>query len=168
MAATVDATATQLGDAMQGTIGRIIVGFVAAALSVLIVHEGIIYLLGQAGLIDLSRVPVWSMRPVRPWNVPDIANRMFWGGLWGALFALIYQWVPGGAAWLKGLIYGLCIVVVSNWILLPLIKGRFFQAGDPALFGGLSPQRMLNTVLIVGGFGLALGIIYGLMARQKA
>jgi hypothetical protein len=153
---------------MQGTIGRIIMGFIAAALSVLIVHEGIIYLLGQAGFIDLSKLPVWSIRPVRPWNVPEIANRVFWGGLWGVLFALIYQWIPGGAAWLKGLIYGLCIVVVSNWILLPLIRGRFFEVGDPALFGGLSPQRMIITVVIVGGFGLALGILYGLMARQKA
>jgi hypothetical protein len=168
MAATVQMPRQlNLGDAMQGTIGRIILGFIAAALSVLIVHEGIIYLLGQLGLIDLNKLSVWSMRPLRPWNVPEIASRMFWGGLWGALFALVYQWVPGGAAWLKGLIYGLGIVVVSNWILLPLIRGRFFEVGDPALFGGLDPLRMINTVLIVGGFGLALGIIYGLMAHQK-
>jgi hypothetical protein len=150
------------------SIGRIIVGFIAAALSVLIVHEGIIYLLGQVGLINLNRLAVWSMQPVSPWNVPEIVNRMFWGGLWGALFALVYPWIPGRASWLKGLIYGLGIVVVSNWILLPLIRGRFFQVGDPALFGGLDPLRMINTVLIVGGFGLALGIIYGLMARPRS
>ena len=152
---------------MQGTFGRIVLGFIAAALSVLIVHEGIIYLLAQQGLVDLNRLPVWSMRPVPPWDVPTIGNRIFWGGLWGILFALVYQWVPGGWAWLKGLIFGLFIVVVSNWILLPLIRGRYFGVGDPALFGGYNPQRMLITVAIVGSFGLGLGIIYGLIARNR-
>ena len=152
---------------MQGTFGRIVLGFVAAALSVLIVHEGIIYLLAQAGLVDLNRIPVWSMRPVRPWDVPTIANRVFWGGLWGILFAIVYHWIPGGMAWLKGLIYGLLIVVVSNWMLLPLIRGRYFGVGDTALFNAYDVQRMLLTVAIVGSFGLGLGIIYGLIGRDR-
>jgi hypothetical protein len=151
---------------MQGTIGRIVLGFIAAAISVVVVHEGIIYLLGQGGFIDLSRVPVWSMRPVRPWDVPTIGNRVFWGGLWGALFGLIYAWIPGGMAWLKGLIYGLFIVVISNWFLLPLIRGRYFGIGDGAFFGNFDPTSMLRTVVIVGGFGLGLGIIYGLIGPR--
>ena len=145
---------------MSGILGRVVLGFIAAAIAVLVVHEGIIFLLTQYGLI---RATAWGMQPIPPWGVPRLLNNVFWGGLWGILFALIYDWIPGGMAWLKGLIYGLAIVVVSNWILLPLIKGRLFDQPNQVLFSGWDPQRMLAVALIVGGFGLALGIIYGLL-----
>jgi hypothetical protein len=150
---------------MEGTIGRIVLGFIAAAIAVLIVHEGVIYLLTQGGLI---RGTAWGMQPIPPWGVPRLINNVFWGGLWGVLFALIYHGLPGGAGWLKGLIYGLFIVVVSNWILLPLIKGQVFGQPNQVLFGGWDPWRMLPAALIVGAFGLALGVLYDLMRRDKA
>lgn len=150
---------------MQGILGRIVLGFIAAAISVLIVHEGIIYLLNAAGYIPGRG---WSMTPaIPPWGVPRLVNNVFWGGLWGVLFALVYEWVPGGWSWLKGLIYGLFIVVVSNWVLLPLIKGQIFGLPNQVLFGGWNPQRMLIAVCIVGGFGLGLGLIYALIARPR-
>ena len=149
---------------MQGTIGRIVLGFIAAAISVLVVHEGIIYLLNAGGYIPARG---WSMTPaIAPWGVPRLVNNVFWGGLWGVLFALVYNWVPGGMAWLKGLIFGIFIVVVSNWVLLPLIKGEVFGQGNQVLFGGWNTQRMLITLIIVGGFGLGLGIIYGLIGPR--
>jgi hypothetical protein len=153
---------------MQGTIGRIVLGFAAAAISVAVVHEAIIYLLNAAGYIP-SRG--WSMTPaIPPWGIPRLINNIFWGGLWGVLFALVYERIPGEAAWLKGLIYGLFIVVVSNWILLPLIKGQIFGVTAPpqVLFGNFNPTRMLVSVAIVGGFGLGLGIIYGLIRPRDA
>jgi hypothetical protein len=153
---------------MQGIVGRIVLGFIAAAISVLIVHEGIIQLLHQADYIPRRG---WTMTPaVAPFGVPYIVNLVFWGGLWGVLFALVYNWIPGGMAWLKGLIFGVFIVVVSNWTLLPLIKKHVFgvtTARDVALFSGYDPTRMLLVLLIVGGFGLGLGIIYGLIARPR-
>jgi hypothetical protein len=149
---------------MQGTVGRIVLGFVAAAISVLVVHEGIIYLLNAGGYIP-SRG--WSMTPaIAPWGVPRLINNVIWGGLWGVLFALVYDRVPGGMAWLKGLIFGLFIVVVSNWILLPLIKGQVFGQANQVLFSAWNPQRMLIVAIIVGGFGLGLGIIYGIIGPR--
>jgi hypothetical protein len=145
---------------MQGIIGRVVLGFVAAAISVLVVHEGIIFLLTQYNFIHGT---AWGMAPIPPWGVPRLLNNVFWGGLWGILFALIYNWIPGGMAWLKGLIYGLLIVVVSNWTLLPLIKGRLLQEPNQVLFSGSDPRRMLIVICIVGGFGLGLGIIYGVL-----
>jgi hypothetical protein len=109
---------------MQGILGRIVLGFIAAAISVLIVHEGIIYLLNAAGYIPGRG---WSMTPaIPPWGVPRLVNNVFWGGLWGVLFALVYEWVPGGWSWLKGLIYGLFIVVWSQLGPAALIKGWIF------------------------------------------
>jgi hypothetical protein len=150
---------------MQGTVGRIVLGFIAAAIAVVTVHEGVIYLLTQSGFI---RSTAWGMQPIPPWGVPRLINNIFWGGLWGSLFALIYEWLPGGWAWLKGLIYGLLIVVVSNWILLPLIKGQVFGQPNQVLFGGWDPRRMAAAAIIVGAYGLALGLIYGLMGRDRA
>jgi hypothetical protein len=150
---------------MQGTIGRIVLGFVAAAISVVVVHETIIYGLTQAGWI---RGTGWGMQPIPPWGVPRLINNIFWGGLWGVLFALVYDWVPGGMAWLKGLIFGLFIVVVSNWILLPLIKGQVFGQANQVLFNAWDGWRMLMVACIVGGFGLGLGIIYGLIGPKRA
>jgi hypothetical protein len=153
---------------MQGTLGRVVLGFIAAVISVLIVHQTIVYVLGLYGM---SRSVPWSMRPLGygpfPW-VPTVANVAFWGGLWGILFALIYKWLPSSISWLKGLIFGLLIVLVSNWTLLPLIRQYAFNYPPQPLFSAMNPQVMLAVVLIVGGFGLGLGIIYGLIARDRA
>jgi hypothetical protein len=163
--ATLQIIAAQSGEAMQGTIGRIVLGFIAAAISVLVIHEGIIYLLNAGGYIPSQG---WSMTPaIPPWGVPRLVNNVFWGGLWGVLFARLYNWIPGGMAWLKGLIFGLFIVVVSNWILLPLIKGQVFGQANQVLFNGWNPTRMLIVAVIIGGFGLGLGIIYGLIGPRE-
>ena len=149
---------------MQGAVNRMVLGFIAAAIAVAVVHEGIIYGLTQAGWI---RGTAWGLQPIAPWGVPRLINNIFWGCLWGALFGLIYDRLPGSMAWLKGLIYGLLIVVVSNWVLLPLIKGQVFGQPNQVLFGGWNTQRMLASAVIVGGFGLALGVIYDLMRRLR-
>ena len=44
---------------MQGTLGRIVLGFIAAAISVLIVHQSIIYVLGMYGM---TRSVPWNLR----------------------------------------------------------------------------------------------------------
>jgi hypothetical protein len=145
---------------MKGTLARIALGFLAAAISVVAVHEGMIYALAQAGLAGRT---AWDMQPVPPLAVPRLVSNVFWGGLWGALFALAYDRLPGSKGWRKGLIYGLFIVVAGSWMLVPLIKGRLLGQPDQPLFGGLVPARMLASILIVGGFGLALGAIYDLL-----
>jgi hypothetical protein len=149
--------------AMTGTLGRIALGFLAAAISVIAVHEGLLYALSLTGLT--GRV-AWGMQPIPPWGVPRLVNNVFWGGLWGALFALVYDRLPGRQGWLKGLLYGLFIVAAGSWTLVPLIKGRVFGQPDQALFGGLVPGRMLSSIIVVGGFGLALGALYDL-ARPR-
>jgi hypothetical protein len=149
---------------MGGTLGRIALGFIAAAISVIVVHEAAVYALTRVGL---GGGTAWGMQPIPPWGVPRLVNNVFWGGLWGVLFALIYERVPGDKAWFKGLAYGLIIVVVSNWTLLPLIKGQVFGQPNHALFGGLNPRRMVSTTLVVGSFGLALGVLYGLLRPRQ-
>lgn len=144
-------------------VSALVIGFIAAAIAVLTVHQGVVWAVTQIGLIKATP---WSMSPIKPWGVPQLLNGMFWGGLWGALFALVHEKLPGGAMWLKGVIYGLIITVVSNWTLLPLIKGYVFGQANQVLFSGGDPKRMLAVVLILTGFGAATAIIYSLLARK--
>jgi hypothetical protein len=155
---------------MDSAVKRIVLGFVAAAISVLIVHQTILYLLGMYGF---TRGVSWNMRPIGygpvPW-LPLLANSVFWGGLWGALFGLVYHALPGAWSWVKGLIYGVLIVVFSNWIFLPLIRQYIFNYPPQPLFAGFNgsnPMALLPSFVIVVGFGLGLGIIYGLIARPQ-
>jgi hypothetical protein len=84
---------------------------------------------------------------------------MFWGGLWGALFAVVFEAMPGRGLWLKGVIFGLLGPwLIGNGILVPLIKGGHM------LFG-FSVSRMSIGACIGATFGLGLAIIYGLLQR---
>jgi hypothetical protein len=156
---------------MSGTLGRAALGFVAAAISVVVVHQTIIYILGTYGM---TRSVPWNLQPLGYGpvaKVPILANSMFWGGMWGVVFALIYQWLPGTASWLKGLIFGALVVILSNWIFLPLIRQYVFGFPPQPLFAGFNgsnPMVLLPGFLILTGFGLGLGIIYGLIARNRA
>lgn len=151
---------------MQVSLGRnIVFGFIAAAIAVVTVHQGIVWLLAQ---LQVIKAQPWGLSVVPPYGVPQIVNGMFWGGLWGALFAVVNDKLPGSAMWIKGLIYGWIILVVSNWVLLPLIKGQVFGQSGQVLFAGSDPKSMLAGLCILGGFGLALGLIYGLLTGKRS
>jgi hypothetical protein len=147
------------------SVASLAIGFIAAAIAVVTVHQGIIYALGAAKLVPATS-QAWSLKPMGPFNVPTLLNGVFWGGLWGILFAAIWPKLPGGAMWLRGLIFGLLVALFSNWMLVPFIKGTLFKMPNQSFFGGYDPQRMLVTLLILGGFGLALGVIYDAMRRR--
>ena len=101
-----------------------------------------------------------------------LANNVFWGGLWGIVFALVYNWLPGGWSWLKGLIFGhpggdpqqldLPAADQGQRVQLPARRQRLFAG-----FDGSNPMVLLLSFLILGGFGLGLGIVYGLIARPR-
>ncbi len=151
---------------------RIVIGFIAAMLAVLIVHQPIVMLLGSLGMLPPTARPYnMAALPNAPVAIadffkslglggwPSLFNSLFWSGLWGALFGLIHERLPGGFMILKGLIFGLLIVVLSNWLAIPLIKGQ-------PIFAGFVPARMLSGAIIVVGFGAGLGLIYGLLRRN--
>ena len=145
---------------------NLILGFAAGALAVVTAHEAAIYLLWAAKILPATAQP-WSLNAYGPFGVPRIVNGMFWGGLLGSVFAVVWPKLPGGAMWLRGLIYGPIVVVCSNWLLVPFIKGKIFGMPNQAFFGGFDPKRMATTLVILTAFGLALGVIYGLLRRRN-
>jgi|SRR5680860_321076 len=139
---------------------NLLMGFLAAAIAVVTVHELINFVLLQAGVFP--RVP-WSMEPAAMTGVPQIVSDMVWGGLWGILFALIHDRMPGGNTTVQGLIFGIVgPAIIGVFILVPLITGRF-----PLFFGG-DPKLIISVLVILAGFGAGMGWLYGLFTSRTA
>lgn len=136
---------------------NVVTGFAAAAIAVVTVHQSIVFGLDSGGIIKRA---AWSLDPVGPFQLPTILNSIFWGGLWGAVLALVYPKLPGSAAWFKGLVFGWLIYLLSNNLILPLIKGK------PLFYGG-DTNQLLSVFLILSGFGAATAVIYNAL-RSRA
>lgn len=140
---------TARGRAARGVDARtVLLGFAAGVLSVLLFHQGTVWLLHMAG--QVPNAP-YSFRPIPPFGVPQIVNQCFWGGLWGIVIAVLLRLlrVPD---LLFGFLFGAVALGLTNWVVLPAIKGG-------AYFAGGDPRRLAITVAIVGTFGWGVALI---------
>ncbi len=101
---------------------------------------------------------------VGPVNVPRLVNLSFWGGLWGVLFAFLYERMGGMPGWLKGLIFGMIgPMLIGSWLFFP------YYRGTPILSDFLKDYDImrLRTGFLLNGvaFGLGIGILYPLLRR---
>src|SRR4051812_23398930 len=135
---------------------RALLGFAAAAISVLTFHQGTWALLHATGLMSPAPYPI---DPVPPFGVPRIANFCFWAGLYGAAFGLALPRLPRAPIWLLGLGLGLLAVFVLWFVVAPL-------KGQPVA-GGFVPVRMLVGALIHGVWGIGVGLILPLLMRRR-
>jgi hypothetical protein len=65
---------------------RIVRGFAAGFVAVLVFHQAALLVLHLAGLVP--GVP-WRFDPVPPLGVPAVVSAAFWGGVWGIIFVLL-------------------------------------------------------------------------------
>jgi xanthosine utilization system XapX-like protein len=87
-------------------------------------------------------------------------SQMFWGGVWGIVFALLVDRLP--ARWpivVAGFLFGLCGPLLIGWTVVPAIRGG-------PLFAGWNPTRMLSSVLINGCFGIGVALIFTGLRRM--
>ena len=136
---------------------RALLGFAAAALSVLTFHQGTWALLHAAGLMPAAPYPT---RPVPPLGVPLIVNFCFWGGLYGLAFGLALPRLPRAPMWLLGLGLGLLATAVG-WLVVAPLKGQ-------PVAGGFVPLRMLVSVLINGAWGIGVGMVLPLLGAKRS
>jgi hypothetical protein len=138
---------------IPGTPSRgrdLVLGFLAGALAVVTFHQGMVFLLSSIGLIQ-SRV--YALQGVPPFGVPTILNQMFWGGLWGLLFAALADALPPWPLLLLGFTFGVLGPVLTSWFVVASLKGL------PIAAGGV-PQRMLAGILINGCWGIGMALLY--------
>jgi hypothetical protein len=139
---------------MPAATTRILLGFTAGALSVLVFHQSVVELLHLAGIIATR---AWSMQPVRPLGIPRIVDLCFWGGLYGAAFGALlprFRW----PVWTCGLLLG-CAAVLVGWFVVAPIKGAPIAAG-------FVPIAMGRSLLINVTWGLGVGLILPLLLPQ--
>ena len=138
---------------------RLVIGFVAAALSVVIFHQGMILLMREIGMLPAA-ARVWSLA-LNPWGVPMLLNNCFWGGLYGAVFGAFapilaprYR-VP---MWVAGLLTGILATLVGYFI-VAAIKGQ-------PIGGGWVAMAWVRRLMIEGTFGIGIGVIYPQIAGR--
>jgi hypothetical protein len=134
---------------------RGLLGFVAAAISVLTFHQGMWALLHALNLPGLGMPAPYPIDGVPPLGVPRVLDLCFWGGLYGLVFGLLvpkFTW----PLWLCGLITGIIAALVGMFI-VAAIKGQPVGAGWVLM-------SWVRSFLINGSFGVGLGLIFPLLA----
>jgi hypothetical protein len=138
---------------------RVLLGFAAACLSVALFHQTVIYALSH---VIAPQWVAWSTAPVGPYAAPAILNKMFWGGLWGALFAVIWRRLPGPSLPAKGAIFALVgPLLIGRWIVVPTLKSQ-------PIFADFEPVTVGAQIFVQIAFGAGLGWIYGLLSGERA
>lgn len=140
---------------MGSLIKSLLLGFIAGAIAYLLVHEGVSYWLLNNGYA--TRVP-WSMEPSLLSGSPQILVDAAWGGIWGAIFALILGRVPEGSMTVRGAVLGLVgPAIIGSFVALPLLRGEPLAISTDV--ATLWPVLLLGVVL-----GAATAWIYGFLS----
>jgi len=135
---------------------RALFGFIAAAISVLTFHQGMIAFLHALGV---SPYAAYQWSPMPPWGVPLVLDLAFWGGLYGLVFGLLlprFTW----PTWLCGLILGFIAALVGMFVVAS-IKGA-------PIANGWHAWPIARSLLINGFWGLGVGLILPLMLPRQA
>lgn len=140
---------------------RIGLGFIAAALSVLTFHQGMLFLLREFGLFGMPpTVRVWNLLPhPGAFGLPFLVNSCFWGGLYGAA----YGWLAPQLRlpmWVSGLIAGAATTMVGFFVVAAI-------RGVP-IAGGWQAMAWVRGLSIGLSFGLGIWLFYTLLASRMA
>jgi hypothetical protein len=139
-------------------IKRAASGFVAAALAVLVFHQGMWEILHLLAIPGLNMPPWFPTGGVPPWGVPRIVNLCFWGGLYGIVFGLLmpsFRW----PIWVCGLLTG-WISAFVGLVIVAAIKGL-------PIGGGWVLLTWVRSLLINGSWGFGLGLILPLLLPRS-
>ena len=146
---------------MTPTSTRLVLGFVAGALSHLIFQGGLGSVLYAA--LQVPALP-WSLMPVPPLGVPRTLSLAFWAGLWGVVYAVLEPKLTARLGWWAGgLVFGLAPLLAYWLVVLPL-KGL-------GIGGGFHLARVPIEIAFHVVFGLGVAILFrsGLgLARRSA
>ncbi len=136
---------------------RLIVGFIAGFLSVLVFSHGLIAVLHPAGIVPFAP---WGMAPVPPFGVPQTLSAAFWGGLWGVAYALLESRLTARLGWWAGgLVFGAALPMLVYWIVVLPLKGMPINM-DWALSSAPLVSAALHTF-----FGLGVATFFRLGVR---
>jgi hypothetical protein len=136
---------------------RLLLGFVAGFLGVIIFHQAAVWLLHAAGVTPRG---AWPMNPVPPFGVPAVISLSFWGGVWGAIMIPLIDGRRGSGYWIAALLFGALAPTLVAWFIVAPLKHQPIAAG-------WRPKAMLIGPIVNGVWGLATAMIYAISARSS-
>jgi hypothetical protein len=132
------------------TATRLLIGFIAGALSHIIFQGGFGALLHAAGVLPAL---TWSLAPVPPLGVPRTVSLAFWAGLWGLAYAMLEPRLTARLGWwIGGIVFGVAPLLV-HWLVAQPLKGL-------GIGGGFQAARMPIEIGFHLVFGLGLAILF--------
>ena len=138
---------------------RLLFGFVAGFIAVLLFHQPALAVLNQIGIAQAN---VYSFKATAPLGVPQVISLAFWGGVWGIVLAAVEGRFPRGARyWVYAFLFGAIFPTLVAWFVVAPLKGL-------PMAGGWQPNRMITGLVINGAWGLGTALLLRLGYRARA
>jgi hypothetical protein len=158
---------------------RALLGFIAAAISVLTFYQAMAEALHVLALPGLMMPAPYPTEPLVPFGIPRIANDCLLSGLYGIVFGLVWPRLTG-PAWLWGLGLGIIAAVIglaavptithlqpgAGWLSLNQYTTMITMVltyGLPASVGTSRALIWLRSLLINGLWGIGTAVILSLI-----
>jgi hypothetical protein len=135
----------------------LVLGFIAGALATLIFHQGLWYLLYQIHFIPADR-PAWPLDPIPPFGVPSVISKAFWGGVWGAALAPLFDRYRGATYWAAWIVVGAVVLTLTALYVVSPLKGEAI----PPLW-----PRFYYALLVNGAWGLGTALFLRLAGAAR-
>jgi Family of unknown function (DUF6789) len=134
----------------QQLLKGVVAGFVATlVLSVLMILKARMGLLPGFNVIAMLAKLSGTGSPAIGWASHFAIGTV----LWGVLFAWLDPTLPGGAHWVKGVIFGCGAWLLMMVLFMPLAGAGIFATG-------LGPMVAVMTLVLHITFGAVLGAVY--------
>jgi len=135
---------------------RVLVGFVAGFVAVLVFHQGVLWLLHHFGYVPNAP---WPMKPVPPFGIPAVISLAFWGGVWGAIMMPLIHRRRGAAFWIAAIVFGAIVPTLAAWFIVAPLKHM-------PIAGGWKPKTMMIGPIVNGAWGLGTALVYRLFIKR--
>ncbi len=119
-------------------------GFMTGALSVVVFHQGTIFLMFH--LLRLMPTQGFDLTPMPPWGIAPLFTLMAAGGVLGVILAFLLRVLPVPDL-LFGAVFGMVVGCLLVWEAIPYLRGI------PGFQGWWVPARMWREVLLNAGWG---------------
>jgi hypothetical protein len=136
---------------------KLMFGFVAGFVAVLLFHQPVLAFLAQIGFI---KAHIYSSSPTGPLGVPQVISLSFWGGVWGMLFAVIEAHFPRGILyWICAFGFGAIFPTLVAWFVVAPLKTL-------PVAGGWHVNSMITGFLVNGAWGVGTALLIALGYRM--
>jgi hypothetical protein len=136
---------------MTRSPGRIFLGCIAGAISVLVFHQTTLQLFFWSGLAQQA---AFRVAVVPPFNAPMVLSVTFWGAMYGGVFGWLTPRLPRSIL-IKALLAGFGALLMGWFVVRPL-------AGHPIAFGW-EVEPMLRSAAACFMWGLGTTLILPLL-----